>query len=333
MTCLVRVLMAQVLISNALTAGALSLLSLMAVTANAQNYPNKPITFVVPFGPGSGSDLIGRIIGQRLGVVLGQSVIIENKPGANGAIAAVQVARSVPDGTTIFLASNTPMSAAPSLNKSIGYDPIKDFTALCRIGSFTQLLLVHPNVPAKSVQELVAYAKTNPGKLSFASANASSMVAGETLKRTAGLDLLHVPYRSSVPAVQDVLGGRVSMLFTDMATGLPHYRSGALRGLATTRLQRSVLVPELPTLDESGVTGFDMDSWAAFFLPANTPRDIVTRLSTELRKIIDNPEVKAQIAATGFEAFSSSPEELGAFTEVQLVTWTKMIRDAGIQPE
>jgi tripartite-type tricarboxylate transporter receptor subunit TctC len=313
-----------------LVAGALSLL---AVAANAQSYPSKPITFVVPFGPGSGSDLIARIIGQRLAAALGQSVIVENKPGANGAIAAVQVARSASDGYTIFLASNTPMSAAPSLNKTISYDPIKDFIALCRIGSFTQLLLVHPDIPAKSIQELVTYAKANPGKLSFASANASSVVAGETLKRTAGLDLLHVPYRSSVPAVQDVLGGRVSMLFTDMATGLPHHRSGALRGLATTRLKRSALVPDLPTLDESGVTGFDMDSWAAFFLPANTPRDIVIRLNTELRKIIDNPEVKTQIAATGFEAFSSSPEELGTFTETQLVKWTKMIKDAGIQPE
>ena len=320
MKCLIRVLMA----------GALSLL---AVAANAQSYPSKPITFVVPFGPGSGSDLIARIIGQRLAAAHGQSVIVENKPGANGAIAAVQVARSTPDGYTIFLASNTPMSAAPSLNKTISYDPIKDFIALCRIGSFTQLLLVHPDIPAKSIQELVAYAKANPGKLSFASANASSVVAGETLKRTAGLDLLHVPYRSSVPAVQDVLGGRVSMLFTDMATGLPHHRSGALRGLATTRLQRSALVQELPTLDESGVKGFDMDSWAAFFLPANTPREIVTRLNTELRKIIDNPEVKAQIAATGFEAFSSSPEELDAFNKAQLVKWTKMIKDAGIQPE
>jgi tripartite-type tricarboxylate transporter receptor subunit TctC len=320
----------RVLTGRLLTAGALSL---VAVAANAQSYPSKPITFVLPFGPGSGSDLIGRIIGQRLGAALGQSVIIETKPGANGAIAAAQVARSAPDGYTIFLASNTPMAAAPSLNKAISYDPIKDFIALCRIGSFTQLLLVHPDIPAKSVQELVAYAKANPGKLSFASANASSVVAGETLKRTAGLDLLHVPYRTSVPAVQDVLGGRVSMLFTDMATGLPHHRSGALRGLATTRLQRSALVPELPTLDESGVKGFDMDSWAAFFLPANTPRDIVTRLNTELRKIIDNPEVKAQIAATGFEAFSSSPEELDGFTKAQLVKWTKMIKDAGIQPE
>ena len=315
---------------RAVTAAAFSLVATMA---NAQGYPNKPITFVVPFGPGSGSDLIARIVGQRLGTALNTSVIVENKPGANGAIAAVQVARSAPDGYTIFLASNTPMSAAPSLNKTIAYDPIKDFTPLCRIGSFTQLLLVHPDIPAKSVPELIAYAKANPGKLSFASANASSVVAGETLKRAAGLDLLHVPYRSSVPAVQDVLGGRVSMLFTDMATGLPHHKSGALRGLATTRIARSALVPELPTLDESGVRGFDMDSWAAFFLPANTPRDIVVRLNAELRRIIDHPEVKAQIAATGFEAFSSSTEELDAFVKVQLVKWTKMIKDAGIQPE
>ena len=313
-----------------LMAGALSLL---AVAASAQSYPSKPISFVVPFGPGSGSDIIARIIGQRLGVVLSQSVIIENKSGGNGAIAAVQVARSVPDGYTILLGTNSPMSAAPSLNKASGYDPIKDFIALCRIGSFTQMLLVNPDIPVKSMQELVAYAKANPGKLSFASVSASSVVAGETLKRAAGIDLLHVPYRSSPPAVQDALSGRVSMVFTDMATGLSHHRSGALRGLATTRLQRSALVPELPTLDEAGVTGFDMDSWAGFFLPANTPREIVTRLNTELRKIIDNPEVKAQIAATGFEAFSSSPGELDAFNKAQLVKWTKMIKDAGIQPE
>ncbi|MBX9824990.1 MAG: tripartite tricarboxylate transporter substrate binding protein [Xanthobacteraceae bacterium] len=306
---------------------------LLGSPANAQSYPAKPITIVVPFGPGSGSDLIGRIVAQRLSAVLGQSVIVENKPGANGAIAALQVARSAPDGYTIFLGTNTPMSAAPSLNKTIAYDPVKDFAALCRIGSFTQLLLVHPDIPAKSIQELVAHAKANPGKLSFASANASSVVAGETLKRTAGLDLLHVPYRSSPPAVQDVLGGRVSMLFTDMATGLPHHKSGALRGLATTRLQRSALVPELPTLDESGVKGFDMDSWAGFFLPAGTPQEVVTKLNAELRKIIDNPEVKAQIAATGFEAFSSSTDELDAFVKAQLVKWTKMIKDAGIQPE
>jgi len=309
------------------------LLALIGFAAHAQSYPNKPITIVVPFGPGSGSDIIARIVGARLSQSVGQSVVIENKPGANGAIAAAQVARAAPDGYTLFLGTNTPMSAAPSLVKNINYDPVKDFVALCRVGSFTQMLLVNPELPIKSISELIAYAKANPGKLSFASGNASSVLAGETLKRWAGIDMVHVPYRSAPPAVQDVLGGRVSMLFTDLSTGLPHHKTGALRGLATTRLQRSALLPELPTLDESGVKGFDMDSWAALFAPAGTPKDIVAKLNTEFRKIIDTPEVKAQIAATGFEAFSSSTEELEEFVKAQLVKWTRMIKDAGIEPE
>ena len=309
------------------------LLALIGFAAHAQSYPNKPITIVVPFGPGSGSDIIARIVGARLSQSVGQSAVIENKPGANGAIAAAQVARAAPDGYTLFLGTNTPMSAAPSLVKNINYDPVKDFVALCRVGSFTQMLLVNPELPIKSISELIAYAKANPGKLSFASGNASSVLAGETLKRWAGIDMVHVPYRSAPPAVQDVLGGRVSMLFTDLSTGLPHHKTGALRGLATTRLQRSALLPELPTLDESGVKGFDMDSWAALFAPAGTPKDIVAKLNTEFRKIIDTPEVKAQIAATGFEAFSSSTEELEEFVKAQLVKWTRMIKDAGIEPE
>ncbi len=308
-------------------------LALGAVSAHAQNYPSKPITLIVPFGPGSGTDLISRIIAQQLSNALNQSVIVENKAGANGTIAANFVARAEPDGYTLFMSTNTPHSAAPFLMKTISYDPAKDFVSLSRVGSFTQLLLVHPDVPAKSVQELIAHAKANPGKLSFASGNASSVLAGETLKRWAGLDMVHVPYKSAPPAVQDVLGGRVSMLFTDMATGWPMHQTGKLRGLATTRLKRSALVPELPTLDESGVTGFDMDSWAGLFAPARTPRPIVDRLGAALRKIIDDPEVKSKIAATGFEAFSSSPEELDTFVKEQLVKWSRMIKEAGIEPQ
>lgn len=308
-------------------------LALSAVSAHAQAYPSKPITLVVPFGPGSGTDLISRIIAQRLSTAVNQSVIVENKAGANGTIAANFAARAEPDGYTLFMSTNTPHSAAPFLMKTISYDPVKDFVALSRVGSFTQLLLVHPSIPAKSVQELIAHAKANPGKLSFASGNASSVLAGETLKRWAGLDMVHVPYKSAPPAVQDVLGGRVSMLFTDMATGWPLHQTGQLRGLATTRLKRSALVPELPTLDESGVKGFDMDSWAALFAPAKTPPAIVARLNTELRKIIDDPEVKAKIAATGFEAFSSSTDELDSFVKEQLVKWSRMIKEAGIEPQ
>jgi tripartite-type tricarboxylate transporter receptor subunit TctC len=188
-------------------------------------------------------------------------------------------------------------------------------------------------LPVKTVKELIEYAKANPGKLSFASANTSGIVAGETLIHWAEIDMLHVPYKSSPPAIQDVLAGRVSMMFTDLTTGLPHVRSGALRALAVTRLQRSPLFPELPTLDEAGVTGFDMDSWAGIVTPAHTPPTIVTKLNKELRKIIDDPDVKAKLGNVGFEAFSSTPKEFGDFIKVQLDKWGKMVRDAGIQPE
>ena len=206
-------------------------LALLGAGAQAQGLPSKPVSIVVPFGPGSGSDLVSRIIAQRLSVALGQNVIVENKPGANGTIAAMQVIRSAPDGATIIFGTNTTHSAAPSLVKNLSYDPVKDFTPLSRVGSFTQMLLVNPAVPASSVQELIAYAKANPGKLTFASGNASSLLAGETLKRWAEIDMLHVPYRSAPPSVQDVLGGRVSMLFTDMPPGCRTTRRAACADL------------------------------------------------------------------------------------------------------
>jgi tripartite-type tricarboxylate transporter receptor subunit TctC len=298
-----------------------------------QAYPSKPITMVVPFGPGSATDTITRVIAQPLAAALRESIVIENKPGANGAIAAAYVARAAPDGYTLLMSTNSPHSAAPALNKSVAYDPVADFAAISRIGSFTLMLVLNPEVPAKSIPELIAYAKANPGKLSFASGNSSGVVAGETLKAWAGINLVHVPYRSVPPAINDVLGGRVSMMFADLTTGLPHVRANALRALAVTRMQRSTLFPELPTLHEAGVTGFDMDSWMGLFAPAGTPPAIVTRLNTEVRKIIENPEIKARIAAVGFEAFSSTPAELDAFVKVQLIKWTKMIKDAGIEPE
>jgi tripartite-type tricarboxylate transporter receptor subunit TctC len=184
-----------------------------------------------------------------------------------------------------------------------------------------------------SVKELIAYAKANPGKLSYASGNTSGIVAGETLKHATGIEILHVPYRSVPPALNDVLAGRVSLILTDLTPGLPHVRAGTLRPLAVTRLKRSALIPDVPSLDEAGVRNFDMDSWAGLFAPAGTPPDIVARLNTELRTIIDNPEAKARIAGLGFEAFSSTPDELGEFVKVQLVKWTKMIKEAGIEPE
>jgi tripartite-type tricarboxylate transporter receptor subunit TctC len=300
---------------------------------HADNYPSKPITLVAVFGPGSASDTICRVIAQPLSAALKESVIVENRPGANGALAAQYVARSAPDGYTLLMGTNSPLSAVPFMMKSVPYDAVKDFASVTRVGSFTLMLVIHPSIPAKNMKELMAYAKANPGRLSFASANTSGIVAGETLKHWAEIDLLHVPYKSAPPALQDLIAGRVSMMFTDLTTGLPHVQSGALRALAVTRLHRSSLFPELPTMDEAGVTGFDMDSWAGIVAPAGTPPEVVTRLNTELRKIIDSPDIKKMLGRVGFEAFSSSPEEMEDTIKVQLGKWGKMVKDAGIHPE
>ena len=305
----------------------------LAGGARADSYPSKPITLVNVFGPGSASDTICRILATPLGIALKENVVVEDRPGANGALAALYVAHAAPDGHTLLMATNSPLSAAPFLMRNVSYDPVKDFTAVTRVGSFTLMLVVNPSVPARSVKELIEYAKDNPGKLSFASANTSGIVAGETLKHWAEIDMLHVPYKSTPPAIQDVLAGRVSMMFADLTTGMPHVRSGALRALAVTRIKRSALLPELPTLDEAGVTGFDMDSWAGIVAPAGTPSAIVTQLNTELRKIIETPDVKSSLSKVGFEAFSSAPGEFEGFIKVELDRWGKMVRDAGIQPE
>jgi tripartite-type tricarboxylate transporter receptor subunit TctC len=301
--------------------------------ANADTYPTKPITIVVPFGPGSGTDTVTRVIAQPLGIALKQSIIVENKPGANGTIAATQVARSAPDGYTLLMSTNSPHSAAPSLNKNLAYSPVKDFAPLTRVGSYTFLLLVHPAVPATSVGELIAHAHANPGKLTYASGNTSGIVAAETLKHSAKINVLHIPYKTVPPALNDLLAGRVTMMFADLTPGLPHVKAGTLRALAASRLQRSTLVPDVPSMHEAGVTNFDMDSWAGLFAPANTPPDVIARLNSELRKIIDSPEIKGRLANLGFEAFSSSPDELAKFVTIQLEKWTKMIKDAGIEPE
>jgi len=200
------------------------------LAAHADTYPSKPITIIVPFGPGSATDTITRVVAQQLGVALKQSVVVEDRPGANGALSALYVARAAPDGYTLFMSTNSPHSAAPFLMKNIGYDPVKDFTAITRMGSYTLMLCVHPSIPAKSVKELIEYAKANPGKLSFASGNTSGVVAGETLKHWAEIDMLHVPYKSAPPALNDLLAGRVSMMFTDLTTGLPQSRYAARPG-------------------------------------------------------------------------------------------------------
>ena len=308
-------------------------LALAATGASAQNYPSKPITIVVPFAAGSGTDSIARIVGQQLSVAFNQSVVIENKVGASGVLAATYVARAAPDGYTLLMATNSTHSANPHLFKSLSYDPVKDFAPVARAGSYVFMLVVNPEIPAKTLPELVAHAKANPGKLTYASGNTTGIVAGETLKSKAGIDVLHIPYKSTPPALNDVLGGRVSMMFIDLAPGLEHVRAGTLRPLAVTTKERSALLPDLPSLHEAGIPGYDVTSWAGLFAPAGTPKEIVARLNDEVRKIIANPDAKARIAITGFDAFSGPPETLAAFVQSELANWGKLIKDAGIEPQ
>jgi tripartite-type tricarboxylate transporter receptor subunit TctC len=300
---------------------------------HADEYPSKPISIITAFGPGSASDTITRAVAQPLGIALKQSIIVEARPGASGAISAMYVARAPADGYTMLMTTNSPHSAAPYLMRNIAYDPIKDFSTVTRFGSFTLMLCINPSIPAKNVKELIEYARANPGKLTFASGNSAGIVAGETLKHWAKLDMLHVPYKSTPQGLTDLLAGRVSMMFVDLTSGIPHVKAGTLRALAVTRLKRSALFPELPTMDEAGVTGFDMDAWAGFVVPAHTPQPVVDLLSKTMRPIIDDPKMKELLAKAGFEAFSSSPQELEEFIKVQLGKWSKMVKDAGIQPE
>ena len=305
----------------------------LATAASAQApYPNRNITLVLPFAAGSGTDTTTRIISKELGTALGVGTVIDNKAGANGSIAASYVARSTPDGYTLFVTTNTTHSANPYLLKTMSYDPMKDFTPIARTGDLPFMLVIHPDIPAKSVAELIALAKKEPGKYSYASGSSSAIVSGATFARLAGIDLLHVPYKSSPPALTDLMAGRTSMMFIDVLTGLPHVKAGALRALAVTTKQKSALLPELPTMDET-VKGFDITSWQGYFGPANLPKDIVTKLNAEIRKIVERPEIKAQLAERGMEAFSSTPEEFEKFLKDQLVLWEKLITDAGIEKQ
>jgi tripartite-type tricarboxylate transporter receptor subunit TctC len=305
----------------------------MIATASAQApYPNRNITLVLPFAAGSGTDTTTRLIGKELGVALGVSMVIDNKAGANGSIAASYVARSAPDGYTLFVTTNTSHSANPFLLKNMSYDPVKDFTPIARTGDLPFMLVIHPDIPANSVAELIALAKKEPGKYSYASGSSSAIVSGATFARLAGIDLLHVPYKSSPPALTDVIAGRVSMMFIDVPTGLPHVNAKALKALAVTTKQRSALLPDLPTMDDT-VKGFDITSWQGYLGPANMPKDIVVRLNAEIRKIVERPDIKSQLAERGMEAFSGTPEEFDAFLKEQLVVWEKLITAAGIEKQ
>src|SRR4051795_5479428 len=260
----------------------------LTVIAQAQTaaYPTRNITLVLPFAAGSGTDTTTRIISKELGAALGVGMVIDNKAGANGSIAASYVARSAPDGYTLFVTTNTTHSANPYLLKSMSYDPVKDFTPIARTGDLPFMLVINPDISANSVAELIALAKKEPGKYSYASGSSSAIVSGATFARLAGIDLLHVPYKSSPPALTDVIAGRVSMMFIDVPTGLPHVNAKVLKPLAVTTKKRSALLPDLPTMDEAGVKGFDITSWQGYLGPAGLPKDIVVKLNAEIQKVI-----------------------------------------------
>ena len=307
--------------------------ALFSAALYADDYPTRPITMVSVFGPGSASDTICRIIADKFGPAIGQPIVVEDRPGADGALAALYVHHQPADGYTLLMATNSPLSADPFLHKDVNYDPVKDFAPVTRVGSFTLMLVVNPKLPIHSVKELVDYAKANPGKLSFASGNTAGIVGGYTLAQWADINILHVPYKSTPPALEDIIAGRVSMMFADFTTAMPHVTAGTLRALAVSRIKRSTLFPDLPTMDEAGLKGFNLDAWAGLVAPAGTPPDVVTKLNGALRKIIDSPDVQAKFKNVGFEGFSSTPEELGDYIKAQLVEWKKMVADANIQPD
>jgi tripartite-type tricarboxylate transporter receptor subunit TctC len=304
---------------------------LLGPAVRADTYPSRPITLIVPFGAGSATDTVCRIIAEPLSAALKQPVIVEPRPGVDGELAATFVAHQPADGYTLMMATNSPLSADPFLHNGLSYDAVKDFTAITRVGSFTLMLVINRDIPATTVSELIAYAKANPGKLSYASGNTSGIVAGETLKHWGGFEALQVPYKSTPPALADIIAGRVSMMFADFTTAMPHVSAGKLRALAQTRIKRSSLYPELPTLDEAGIKGFDLDAWAGVVAPAKTPPEVVAKLNTALRRIIDDPATKAKLKRVGFEGFSSSPDELGDYIKAQLDVWRKMVADSGVQ--
>jgi len=299
-----------------------------------EGYPKQPIKLIVPFAAGSGTDAVARITAQMLGEALKTAVIVDNRAGANGVIAAEFVAKAPPDGYTLFMTTNTTHSANPSLMKSLPYDPVKDFAPVSRMGNLPFMLVVNNELPVKSVAELLAWGRANPGKLTYASGNSTGIVSGATLSRMSGVPMLHVPYKSTPPAIADLIGGQVSMMVVDLAAGLATVKAGKMRAIAVTTQERTKLFPALPPLaDTPELKGFDITSWNGVFAPAGTPRDIVLKLNKALSEMANGAVFRERVAKLGFDAFGSTPEELGAFTVAELAKWKKLIQAAGIQPE
>ncbi len=307
--------------------------ALFAQGAGAQTYPVGPITVVVPFAAGSGTDAVARVVMQKLSDQLKQPVVIDNRPGASAQIAALYVAKAKPDGYTLFMTTNTSHSANPGLYKNLKYDPIKDFTPIARIGELPFILAVNNSVTAKTLQEFIDYAKANKGKVSYATPNSTSLVASETIKRMAGIDALAIPYKSSPQAMTDLIGGQVQMYVVDLGSGMSMLQAGKVRPLATTTAAKLKLFPSIPPVAQT-VKGFDLTSWNGVLGPAGMPKDIVEKLSKELQVAVADKEVQQKLAQLGFEVSpSKTPDEFAKYVADQLAHWTSLIKQANIQQE
>lgn len=307
-------------------------LSMFASSAMAK-YPEKPVTIIIPFGPGSVSDTAARVVAQFLGQRLGQPMIIESKQGAGGLLAAQAVVRATPDGYTLFLTTNSTHSAAPGLFKNVPYDQAKDFTPIGRIGGFPSVIVTHPSQPFTTMKELVAYAKANPGKLSYGHGNSTGQITAEVLKQRTAIDIVRVPYVSNPQAANDVMAGHLPLMVVDFTNGLPNIEAGKMRALAVITRDRSPALPDVPTLHETVMPDFDLIAWAGLFGPAKLPPDILNTLSSELGNVLADPNVQQRLAATGVETVYQPHDVFTKYLEVELIKWTTLIKASGIEPQ
>jgi tripartite-type tricarboxylate transporter receptor subunit TctC len=310
-------------------------LSAPHAAAAAEPYPARPVRFVVAFPPGGGTDIIARSIAQKLGERLGQQVLVDNRPGAGGNIGTDIVAKSSPDGYTLLMGSAGPLAINASLFARMPFDPIKDLAPVTLAASTPNVLVVHPSLPAATVRELIALAKARPGEINFASSGhgTPAHLAGELFNSMAGVKLIHVPYKGAAPALADLLGGQVQLMFSTMPPALPHVKDGKLRALAVTSLKRSPAAPDLPTVDEIALPGFEANTWHGVVVPAGTPGAIVARLNREIVAILHLPDVVERLSGQGAEALGSTPEEFAAYIKSESVKWAKVVRDSGAKAE
>ena len=300
----------------------------------AQTYPDKPIRMVLPFPPGGGTDSLARVILPKMSQTLGQPIVIDNRPGAGGIVAAEIVAKSAPDGYTLFMGSSTGITAAPSLYK-LAYDPIKDFAPITQFATASFILTVHPSLPVTTISQLVALARAKPGSLNYASGGIGSPLhlSAELFKSRAGINIVHVPYKGGAPAAAAVLAGEAQMIFGSVAASLALVRAGKLRALAVTGLKRSSLTPELPTMDESGFPGFNVQAWNSLEAPAGTPRNIIGQLHDEMVKVLQMPDVLKLMNTIGYAPTGSTPEQHAEIKRTESAMWAKVIKDANIRAE